>query len=198
MRRFEGDELLIATHNAGKAREISSLLSPYVAKFSTASDHNLPEPEETGSTFSENAILKAQAAAQASGLISLADDSGLAVDALNGDPGIYSARWGGEHKDFNLAMRKVHDALGDNENRKAHFVCVLALGWPDGHSEVFEGHVYGDIIWPARGDKGFGYDPIFQPSGYNQTFAEIDSDKKQAMSHRAKAFELLVSNCLRG
>ncbi|MGH1377529.1 MAG: RdgB/HAM1 family non-canonical purine NTP pyrophosphatase [Alphaproteobacteria bacterium] len=198
MRKFNGDELLIATHNAGKAREISALLSPYVSKFYTATDLNLDEPEETGSTFVENAILKAQAAAQSSGKVSLADDSGLAVNALGGDPGIYSARWGGVNKDFDIAMGKVNDALGDSEDRSAHFVCVLALGWPDGHSEVFEGFVHGDIIWPMRGDRGFGYDPIFQASGYDISFAEMEPDEKQAISHRANAFKLLVENCLKG
>lgn len=196
MRTFEGVELLIATHNAGKAREISELLSAYVPKFCTAGDLDLPEPEETGTTFAENAILKAQAAAQASGKVSLADDSGLAVHALNGDPGIYSARWGGPEKDFDLAMRKVHEALGDSQDRSAHFVCVLALGWPDGHSEVFEGRVDGEIVWPMRGDKGFGYDPIFQAKGYDVTFAEMEPQVKHAISHRARAFEMLVEGCL--
>ena len=198
MRKFTGDELVIATHNAGKAREISALLSPYVSTFYTATELDLAEPEETGLTFAENAILKAQAAAQSCGKPCLADDSGLAVDALNGDPGIYSARWGGESKDFNLAMKKVNNAIGDNPDRRASFVCTLALGWPDGHSEVFEGRVYGDIIWPMRGEKGFGYDPIFQADGYDITFAEMDVDKKQAISHRAQAFELLVQHCLKG
>jgi len=198
MRIFDGDELLIATHNNGKAREISELLAPYVKTFVTAGDLDLPEPEETGKTFAENAILKAQAAAQASGRVSLADDSGLAVNALNGDPGIYSARWGGPEKDFNLAMQKVHEALGGTEDRSAYFVCVLALGWPDGHSEVFEGRVNGTIIWPMRGDKGFGYDPVFQADGYDVTFAEMAPSDKHAISHRANAFDLLVKNCLKG
>ncbi len=198
MRIFDGDELLIATHNSGKAREISALLAPYVKTFVTAGDLDLPEPEETGKTFAENAILKAQAAAQASGKVSLADDSGLAVNALNGDPGIYSARWGGREKDFNLAMQKVHEALGDTEDRSAYFVCVLALGWPDGHSEVFEGRINGTIIWPMRGDKGFGYDPVFQADGYDITFAEMEPSDKHAISHRANAFELLVKHCLKG
>ncbi len=198
MRIFDGDELLIATHNSGKAREISELLAPYVKTFVTAGDLNLPEPEETGKTFAENAILKALAAAQASGKVSLADDSGLAVNALNGDPGIYSARWGGPDKDFNLAMEKVHKALGDTEDRSAYFVCVLALGWPDGHSEVFEGRINGTIIWPMRGDKGFGYDPVFQADSYDITFAEMEPSDKHAISHRANAFELLVKHCLKG
>ena len=198
MRKFDGEELLIATHNKGKAREISDLLAPYIKTFCTAGDLNLPEPEETGTTFAENAILKAQAAAQASGKISLADDSGLVVKALGGDPGIYSARWGGPDKDFNLAMKKVHEALADTEDRSASFVCVLALGWPDGYTETFEGRVSGTIIWPMRGDKGFGYDPVFQADGYDVTFAEMEPDEKHAISHRARAFDLMVKNCLEG
>ncbi len=198
MRIFEGEELLIATHNPGKAREISDLLRAYVLRFITAGDLGLPEPEETGASFAENAILKAQAAAQASGKVCLADDSGLAVNALGGDPGIYSARWGGPEKDFDLAMRKVHEALGAAEDRSASFVCVLALGWPDGHSEVFEGRSDGQIIWPARGDKGFGYDPIFQPDGQAMTFAQMEPENKHAISHRARAFDLLVQSCLKG
>lgn len=198
MRKFDASSLLIATHNKGKAREIAELLAPYVPEFFMAGDFDLPEPEETGTTFAENAILKAQHAAQATGKVSLADDSGLAVNALNGDPGIYSARWGGEAKDFNLAMRKVHEALGDNPDRSASFVCVLALGWPDGHSEVFEGRINGKIIWPMRGENGFGYDPIFVADGYDVTFAEMEAQEKQHISHRARAFELLVQNCLKG
>lgn len=198
MRVFDGDELLIATHNQGKAREISDLLRPYVSKFFTAADLNLPEPEETGLTFVENAILKAQAAAQRSGKVCLADDSGLSVSALDGDPGIYSARWGGSDKDFNVAMRKVHDAVGDNPDRSAAFVCVLAMGWPDGHSEVFEGRVEGNLVWPMRGDKGFGYDPIFQAHGYDVTFAEMDPVEKHSISHRADAFAKLVRDCFKG
>lgn len=197
MRKFNGDELVIATHNDGKAREISALLSPYISKFFTAKDLSLEEPEETGESFVENSVLKAQVAAQASGKPCLADDSGLAVNALGGDPGIYSARWGGENKDFNIAMKKVHDALGSSNDRSAYFVCVLALGWPDGHSEVFEGRVNGRIVWPMRGDKGFGYDPIFQAGGYDVTFAEMDAGIKQKISHRSRAFELLVQNCLK-
>lgn len=198
MRRFEGNSLLIATHNAGKAREIADLLQPYVSVFRTASELGLEEPEETGATFAKNAILKARAAAQASGEIALADDSGLAVDALNGDPGIYSARWGGVNKDFNLAMEKVQDALRDSDDRRASFVCVLALGWPDGHTETFEGRVHGEIVWPMRGEKGFGYDPIFQAHGYDITFAEMDPQEKHQISHRAKAFELMVQHCFKG
>ncbi len=198
MRKFKGCELVIATHNAGKAREISALLSPYVPKFYTAAELGLAEPEETGASFVENAILKARAAAMASGKVALADDSGLAVNALNGDPGIYSARWGGKNKDFNLAMDKVNDALGDNEDRSAHFVCVLALAWSDGHVETFEGFVHGNIVSPKRGTQGFGYDPIFMPNGYDITFGEMQPSAKHAISHRANAFKLLVENCLGG
>ena len=198
MRQFKEDELLIATHNAGKAREISELLKPYITKFSTAAEHNLPEPEETGETFVENAILKAQAAAQASGKVSLADDSGLSVVALGGAPGVYSARWGGENKDFNLAMEKVQESLDGFEDRRAYFVCVLALAWPDRHTETFEGRVDGHIVWPPRGNMGFGYDPIFVADGYKITFAEMEPQKKQAISHRAQAFEQLVQKCFEG
>jgi XTP/dITP diphosphohydrolase len=195
MRKFEGDSLLIATHNPGKAREIGALLKPYVARFVTAAEMDLPEPEETGATFIENAALKARAVAIASGLPALADDSGLCVNALNGDPGIYSARWAGPGKDFQLAMQKVHQALGESLDRSAYFVCVLSLAWPDGHVENFEGRIDGDLVWPPRGNRGFGYDPIFIAKGYTQSFAEIDPDHKHAISHRAKAFENLVKSC---
>lgn len=188
------DELVIATHNAGKAREISALLRPYVRSFFTAGELNLPEPEETGSSFAENAKIKALAAAKSAGKPALADDSGLSVIALDGAPGIYSARWGGETKDFALAMRRVYDELEALKatDRSAAFVCALALAYPDGQCITFEGQCEGDITWPPRGDKGFGYDPIFQPAGYSQSFAEMDSALKQALSHRGKAFALLV------
>ncbi len=198
MRVFDGDELLIATHNQGKAREIADLLRPFVSTFYTATDLDLPEPEETGKTFAENAVLKASLAAQRSGKVCLADDSGLSVSALNGDPGIYSARWGGPDKDFNLAMHKVHEAVGDNPDRSAAFICVLAMAWPDGHSEVFEGRVEGELVWPMRGEKGFGYDPIFQANGYDVTFAEMEQAEKHAISHRADAFAKLVRDCFKG
>jgi len=198
MRKFDGDELLIATHNKGKVREISDLLLPYISKFYSASEFNLDEPEETGTTFAENAVLKAQLAAKTSGKVSLADDSGLAVNALGGDPGVYSARWGGQNKDFSLAMKKVHEALGDAKDRSAYFVCVLAIAWPDGHVEIFEGRVNGNIVWPMKGDKGFGYDPIFQADGYDITFAQMNPNEKHKISHRAKAFDLFVKKCLEG
>lgn len=188
------DDLVIATHNAGKAAEISDLLAPYVRTFYTAGDLNLPEPEETGDSFAANAQLKAVAAATASGKVALADDSGLAVNALGGDPGIYSARWGGPDRDFNLAMRTVYEAMqtSGSDDTSAAFVCALALAWPDGRCAIFEGRCEGDITWPPRGDKGFGYDPIFQPRGHTRSFAEMAPEDKKALSHRSKAFALLV------
>lgn len=194
MRKFTEKELVIATHNAGKAREISDLLKPYVENFYTAADLGLDEPEETGDTFVANAVLKAKAAAQASGKPSLADDSGLSVYALHGDPGIYSARWAqtAHGRDFDLAMKRVHEALGESEDRHAAFICVLALAWPDGHVETFEGRVEGEIVWPPAGDKGFGYDPIFTPGGHDVTFAQMEPAEKHAISHRADAFQKLV------
>ncbi len=194
MRRIlPGERLLIATHNSGKAREIGALLSPYVSSFTTSAELGLAEPEETGDTFVANALIKARQAARESGLVALADDSGLSVTALNGDPGIYSARWGGPNKDFALAMQKVHEALGAQTDRSACFICVLALAWPNGEAYTFEGRIDGQIVWPARGDKGFGYDPIFVADGQSRTFAEIEPAEKQAISHRARAFEKLVN-----
>lgn len=194
-RLFDGQELVLATHNPGKVKEIAALLRPYVARFTAAGDMGLAEPEETEDSFKGNAALKALAAARGSGLPALADDSGLAVTALGGAPGIYSARWAGPDKDFGAAMQKVQDKLGDAPDRSAAFVCALALAWPDGHCEVFEGRIAGTLIWPPRGDKGFGYDPMFVPEGYDMTFGEMDPDQKHAISHRARAFEQLVKNC---
>jgi len=194
-RTFTGGRLVIATHNPGKVREIAALLAPYGAEAVSAGNLGLAEPEETGSTFVENARIKAHAAAQASGLPSLADDSGLAVAALAGDPGIHSARWAGPGKDFDLAMRKVEDALGDTEDRRAQFVCALTLAWPDGYDETFEGRVEGRLVWPPRGDRGFGYDPIFVADGHAVTFSEMEPDDKHAISHRADAFRKLVDAC---
>lgn len=196
MRKLDGQELVIATHNPGKAREISALLKPYISRFYTAAELNLPEPEETGATYIENASLKALAAAKRSGKPALADDSGLSVTALNGGPGIYSARWAGPEKDFGKAMAEVNDRLADAPDRSAAFICVLALGWPDGHVETFEGRIEGNLIWPPRGDKGFGYDPIFIPSGDTRTYAEITPEEKHKTSHRARAFAKLVQECL--
>ena len=195
MRKFSGDRLLVATHNKGKLEEIADLLKPFGVTVVGAAEMGLPEPEETGTTFIANAELKALQAADLSGLPALADDSGLCVEALGGDPGLFSARWAGPDKDFALAMRKVWDGIeakGPEVGHDAHFVCALALAWPDGHVEAFGGRVDGTIIWPPRGDKGFGYDPMFQPHGHAISFGEMDPDKKHAMSHRADAFAQLV------
>ena len=199
-RLFDGAKLVVASHNLGKVREINDLLIPYGCETISAGELNLPEPEETGTTFVANAELKALAAAEASSLPALADDSGLAVAALDGDPGIYSARWGGPTKDFDMAMEKVARLLDEKgctepEQRKACFVCALSLAWPDGHCETFEGIVEGTIVWPQRGEKGFGYDPIFQPRGYEITFGEMDPESKHKMSHRADAFRQLIHAC---
>ncbi|CCG41798.1 RdgB/HAM1 family non-canonical purine NTP pyrophosphatase [Magnetospirillum molischianum] len=194
-RRFGGGRLVIASHNQGKVREIGDLLAPFGADVVSAATLGLPEPDETGVTFVENAELKARAAAAASGLPSLADDSGLAVAALGGAPGIFSARWAGPNKDFLAAMARIEAELGEQADRSARFVCVLSLAWPDGHCESFEGTVAGEIVWPPRGDKGFGYDPIFRPVGGTLTFAEIEPAAKHAISHRADAFRQLVAAC---
>ncbi|MBC7951996.1 MAG: RdgB/HAM1 family non-canonical purine NTP pyrophosphatase [Rhodospirillaceae bacterium] len=194
-RKFSSGKLVIASHNAGKVREIGELLAPYGVDVVSAGDLGLAEPEETGTTFVANAELKAHAAAQASGLPALADDSGLAVDGLGGDPGIYSARWAGPSKDFQAAMALVNDKLGNNPDRSGRFICALALAWPDGHCETFEGVVEGDLVWPLRGLAGFGYDPMFQPKGHAVTFGEMDPNAKHAISHRADAFRKLVAAC---
>ena len=157
----------------------------------------MPEPEETGTTFVANAILKVEAAVQGSNLPCLADDSGLAVAGLEGDPGIYSARWAGPERDFKAAMALVNDKLGDNPNRRAYFISVLSLAWPDGHMENFEGRVYGTLVWPPRGRCGFGYDSMFMPDGHDKTFGEIPYDEKQRISHRAAAFQKLINGCFR-
>jgi XTP/dITP diphosphohydrolase len=183
-------QLLIASHNKGKIAEFADMLQGLDIELKSAADFNLPEPEETGNTFIENAVLKARAAMEATGLPSLADDSGLAIDALNGEPGIHSARWGQtpEGRDFNMAMHKVHEKLGGIDgSQSAHFVAVLALLYPDGREEIFEGRANGHLCWPMRGEKGHGYDPIFIPEGESRTFAEMGADEKNAMSHRAKA-----------
>ena len=197
IRKLAPGKLVIASHNAGKVREIRALLGPYGIEPVSAADLDLPEPEETGTTFVANAELKALQAADLSGLPALADDSGLCVDALRGDPGIFSARWAGAGKDFGVAMRLVEDRLAaiDEAPRDAHFVCALALAWPDGHVEWFEGRVDGTLVWPPRGTGGFGYNPIFQPLGSDQTFAEMP-DAKKAISHRAEAFRQMVAAVL--
>jgi len=193
-RRFTGDTLVIASHNKGKVREIAELLGAYVSHFPSAGDLNLAEPEETETSFIGNAELKARAAAAASGLPALADDSGLVVPALDGAPGIYSARWAGPDKDFSVAMRRVETELGDRDP-SAYFVCALTLAWPDGHVESVEGRIRGRLVFPGRGDKGFGYDPIFIAEGRDITFAEMDPNEKHGISHRADAFAQLVARC---
>lgn len=193
-RKFDGDTLVVASHNKGKVREIAALLGPYVARFRSAAELDLPEPEETGDSFIANAELKARAAATASGLIALSDDSGLVVPAIGGQPGIYSARWAGPGKDFAVAMERVRRELGDGD-RAAYFVSALTLAWPDGHCESVEGRVYGTLAWPPRGTNGFGYDPMFVPDGYDVTFGELDPEEKHWISHRADAFRQLVERC---
>ena len=194
-RRLEGSRLIVASHNPGKVREISELLLPFGLQVSSASELDLEEPEETGSTFAENARLKALTAAFGANLPALADDSGLVVPALGGAPGIFSARWAGPLKDFNIAMKKVIDEIGDKD-RAAHFFCALSIGWPDGITETFEGRVDGTLTWPMQGNKGFGYDPIFIPDGHKITFGEMEPEKKHAMSHRANAFKKFIAGCL--
>ena len=202
-RKLTPGKLVIASHNAGKVREIRALLEPYGIVPVSASELGLPEPEETGTTFAENARLKAHAAAQGSRLPALADDSGLCVAALGGRPGVYTADWaerqafeGEPGRDWYLAMGKVEGLLaeqGPDVDRSATFICTLALAWPDGHDELFEGRVHGAVTWPPRGAMGFGYDPVFIPVGKVLTFAEIDPDEKHAVSHRAEAFAKLVA-----
>jgi XTP/dITP diphosphohydrolase len=199
-RRLEPGKLVIASHNQGKVREIAELLGPHGIEPVSAADLDLPEPDETGVSFIDNAELKARLAADLSGLPALADDSGLCVDALGGEPGIFSARWAGEDRDFNVAMERVHNAMLERDpeaGRNAHFICALALCWPDdGQGELFEGRVDGMLVWPPRGDNGFGYDAMFQPIGYDRTFGEMDPAEKHAISHRADAFNKLVAALL--
>ena len=197
MRMFEGERLLVATHNPGKLREIDDLVRPLGIATVSAAELDLPEPEETEKTFLGNATLKATAAAAAAGLVALADDSGLAVVGLGGAPGVYSARWAGQEKDFGLAMRRVNEKLGKAGDRHARFVCALALAWPDGHVEAVEGEVKGVLVWPARGKFGFGYDPMFVPEGQEQTFGEMEPAEKHAISHRADAFAKLLAGPLK-
>lgn len=196
-RKFTGGPLIIASHNQGKVREIAALLAPFGAEVTSAGECGLAEPEETGTTFIDNAILKAKAATIATGVPALADDSGLGADALGGAPGIYSARWAGPEKDFDAAMKKLQIELGTSENRGAAFVSALALAWPDGHVETAQGRVQGNLVWPPRGDKGFGYDPMFVPDGDALTFGEMNPDAKEAISHRTLAFEKLVALCFK-
>lgn len=199
--RLRRDGLVIASHNPGKVHEIAELLDPFGIAVRSAGELNLPEPAETGGSFAKNARIKAQSAARAAGMPALADDSGLVVAALGGAPGIHSARWGGPARDFALAMRRVWEALeelgrrGENGEvpRDAAFICALALALPEGPTHVFEGRVDGEIVWPPRGDRGFGYDPIFLPRGHALTFGEMEPAAKHAISHRADAFRKLVA-----
>lgn len=197
MRKFDGKTLLVATHNQGKLDEIGALLAPFGITVTGAKDHDLPEPEETGTTFVENARIKAHAAATATGLPALSDDSGIEIDALNGAPGVYTADWAetAAGRDFRMAMQRTHDeleAISAPFPRTARFCCTLVLAWPDGHDEVFPGVMEGQVIWPMRGEQGHGYDPIFQPAGYDMTFGEMDRWEKNKISHRADAFAKLV------
>jgi XTP/dITP diphosphohydrolase len=198
VRKLGPGKLVIASHNPGKVKEIAALLEPYGIETVSAAALDLPEPEETGTTFVMNAELKARSAADLSGLPALADDSGLCVEALNGDPGVYTANWAEtpSGRDWDLAMRKVENALnakGPDVSRDAHFVCVLALAWPDGHVEWFEGRAEGTLTWPPRGTVGFGYDPVFVPTGHDRSYAELDPAEKHAISHRADAFRQMVA-----
>ena len=197
-RRFAGKQLVIASHNSGKARELADLLAPYDVEAVAASALDLVTPDETGATFLANAELKSLAAARSAQIPALADDSGLVVPALDGAPGISSARWAGPKRDFAQAMARVERELADQDDRLAHFVCVLSLAWPDGHVESFEGRADGVLVFPPRGSKGFGYDPIFQPVGYQVTYGEMEPSAKHAISHRADAFRKLIAACFTG
>lgn len=200
MRRFAGDRLLVATHNKGKLEEMADLLTPFGVTLSSNADHGLPEPEETETTFVGNARIKAHAAAQATGLPALADDSGITIDGLGGAPGVYTADWAEtpQGRDFGMAMERAWaelEAAKAPYPRLAQFRCTLVLAWPDGHDVVFEGVMPGQIVWPMRGDQGHGYDPIFQPEGHIQTFGEMDRWEKNKISHRADAFAKLIAGC---
>lgn len=200
MRKFTDPRLVVATHNAGKLVEIADLLKPYAVELSSNADHGLPEPEETETTFVGNARIKAHAAAKATGLPALADDSGIEIDGLGGAPGVYTADWAEtpNGRDFVMAMTRSWnelEAVNAPEPRTARFCSTLVLAWPDGHDEVFAGVMAGQIVWPMRGDQGHGYDPIFQPEGYDVTFGEMDRWEKNKISHRADAFAKLVAGC---
>lgn len=214
MRKLETRTIVVASHNAGKIREIADLIGPFGFSAKSAAELNFAEPDETGTTFEENAAIKALASAKASGLPALSDDSGLVIDALDGAPGVYTANWAETAdgtRDFQMAMQKVETALAERgavspEQRTARFVSVLCLAWPDGHTEMFRGEVEGTIAWPPRGTAGFGYDPLFQPDGFDTTFGEMSADEKHgwkpgdehALSHRARAFKIFVETCLEG
>ncbi|MBQ65453.1 MAG: non-canonical purine NTP pyrophosphatase, RdgB/HAM1 family [Marinovum sp.] len=199
-RKFTGDTLVVATHNNGKLEEIASLIRPFSVSVKGAAELNLAEPDETETTFVGNARIKAHAAAQTTGLPSLSDDSGIEIDALEGAPGVYTADWAEtpNGRDFIMAMTKTNDMLDQRSAanpRKARFCCTLVMAWPDGHDEIFPGIMPGQVVWPMRGDQGHGYDPIFQPDGYDITFGEMDRWEKNKISHRADAFRKLVAGC---
>ena len=212
MRKLDTRTIVVASHNAGKIREINDLIGPLGFEAKSAAELGFAVPDETGTTFEENATIKALASARAGNLPALSDDSGLVVDALDGAPGVYTADWaetGDGTRDFGMAMAKVEKALGEKgasapDARTARFVSVLCLAWPDGHTETFRGEVEGTLVWPPRGTSGFGYDPVFQPQGYETTFGEMTAEEKhgwkpgdaQALSHRARAFKLFVETCL--
>jgi XTP/dITP diphosphohydrolase len=213
MRKLDTKTIVVASHNAGKIREIEDLIGPFGFSAKSAAELNFEEPDETGTTFEENATIKALASAKASGLPALSDDSGIVIDALDGAPGVYTANWAETAdgtRDFAMAMEKVEKALAERgatetKDRTARFVSVLCLAWPDGHTELFRGEVEGHVVWPPRGDRGFGYDPVFQPEGYETTFGEMSAEEKHgwkpgdasALSHRARAFKLFVETCLK-
>ena len=190
-----GQKLVLASHNTGKLREIEALLLPLRIEVISAAALGLPEPVEDAPDFTGNARIKAVAAATASGLPALSDDSGFCVAALHGAPGVHSARWAGPSKDFAAAMATVHERIDDNLDRRAWFIAALCIAWPDGHTQTFVGRIDGAIIWPPRGDRGFGYDPMFVPAGCQQTFAEMNPDDKHAISHRARAFAQVLASC---
>jgi non-canonical purine NTP pyrophosphatase (RdgB/HAM1 family) len=190
-----GEKLVLASHNQGKLREIEALLRPHGVDVVSAGALGLPEPVEDAPDFAGNARIKALAAATATGLPALSDDSGFCVAALNGDPGVLSARWAGESKDFGAAMALVNERMGTASDKKAWFVAALCLAWPDGHTETFLGRIGGTVVWPPRGQKGFGYDPMFQADGASVTFGEMDPDEKHAISHRARAFARVLAAC---
>ena len=213
MRKLDTKTIVVASHNAGKIREIEDLIGLFGFSAKSAAALNFEEPDETGTTFEENATIKALASAKASGLPALSDDSGIVIDALDGAPGVYTANWAETAdgtRDFAMAMEKVEKALAERgatetRDRTARFVSVLCLAWPDGHTELFRGEVEGHVVWPPRGDRGFGYDPVFQPEGYETTFGEMSAEEKHgwkpgdaaALSHRARAFKLFVETCLK-
>ncbi|MFD1329090.1 RdgB/HAM1 family non-canonical purine NTP pyrophosphatase [Mycoplana ramosa] len=212
MRKLDTRTIVVASHNAGKIREIRDLIGPLGFTAKSAADLNFIEPDETGTTFEENAMIKALASAKAAGLPALSDDSGLVIDALDGAPGVYTANWAEREdgsRDFSMAMEKVEKALaekgaGTPADRTARFVSVLCLAWPDGHTELFRGEIEGTVVWPPRGTQGFGYDPVFQPHGFQTTFGEMSAEEKhgwkpgdaEALSHRARAFKRFVETCL--